>query len=68
MSNKPWFVLRNEEKLGPYSDDELVALIEKGIVTRTDFIWMFDLGGWIKVSESIYQFYLPENRALEVTE
>lgn len=69
MSNiKPWFVLRNEEKLGPYSDEELVAMIENGIVGKTDYLWMFELGGWIKVSDCIYQYYLPENKAQEVTE
>ncbi|MBR2596633.1 MAG: DUF4339 domain-containing protein [Solobacterium sp.] len=70
--NKVWYyTLDGSEKPGPFSDDELVRLIQQKIVTADHYIWMVDLASWIPVRDSIYAFYLsedpfrPENAAEE---
>ncbi len=60
--NRVWYyTLDGAEKPGPYSDDELVRLIQQNIVTAEHYIWMVDLASWIPVRESIYAFYLNED-------
>ena len=49
---------QDRQKYGPYTDSELVSLIREGILSGSDYIWMTGLTGWLKISNSIYSFYL----------
>ena len=57
--NKVWYYMKQDrQKYGPYTDSELVSLIREGILSGSDYIWMTGLTGWLKISNSIYSFYL----------
>ena len=60
---KVWYYMRisDRSKFGPYSDQELCALITQGILGEKDYIWMPSLKGWLKVGNSIYSVYLPDD-------
>ena len=51
---KTWKV-KNKDN---YSDEELIEAIKNGSVKGEDFIISDTLKDYIKVSDSIYQFYL----------
>ena len=51
---KTWNV-KNKDS---YSDEELIEAIKNGSVKGEDFIISDTLKDYIKVSDSIYQFYL----------
>lgn len=58
--DKIWYYMNEDkEKYGPYTDHDLLALIEQEIVRGNTFIWMPDFSSWIKVKNSIYASYLP---------
>ena len=58
---KVWYYMKKDKsKYGPYSDNELCALIHQGIIDANEWIWMPDMKGWLKVANSIYSVYLPE--------
>ena len=60
MTDRVWYYRKNEgEQTGPYSDEELVGLLQNGTVSGDDMIWMEDLKNWLKVSDSIYGIFLP---------
>lgn len=62
MGDKVWYYMKSDRnKYGPYSDRELANLISKGILSESDWIWMPDLPGWLKIGNSIYSFYLHED-------
>jgi len=59
--DKIWYYKRRGnggEKFGPYSEDELINMIRKGIIDPLDQIWMVDMDDWIVLKDSIYSFYL----------
>lgn len=63
--DKVWYYMKKDRnKYGPYSDQELIALIQQEILMAEDYIWMPDLKGWVRVGTSVYSFYLPENQPL----
>lgn len=64
-----WYYMKkeNKKKYGPYSDDELKALIRQEILSADDYIWMPDLSGWLKVGNSIYSIFIPGNEEEEDT-
>ena len=54
----------NGIKEGGFTDQELIALLRKGIVEAQDEIWMTRMEDWMKVEETIYSLYLtPEDSA-----
>lgn len=58
---KVWYYMKKDKlKYGPYSDNELCALIHQGIIDANEWIWMPDMKGWLKVANSIYSVYIPE--------
>ncbi len=60
--DKIWYYMkRDKSKYGPYSEEELIALIQQGIIAENEYIWMTDLKGWLMVGNSIYSFYLPSD-------
>ena len=61
---KIWYYMKpDRSKYGPYTDNELAALIHQGILSGNDYIWMTDMAGWLKISNSIYSGYMPEEEA-----
>ena len=52
---KVWYYMKpDRSKYGPYSDDELAALIRQEILDGDDYIWL-------KIRNSIYSIYMPES-------
>ena len=59
---KVWYYMKpDKSKYGPYSDNELAALIRQEILDGDDYIWMPDMAGWLKIRNSIYSIYMPES-------
>ena len=45
---KVWYYMKKDKsKYGPYSDNELCALIHQGIIDANEWIWMPDMKGWL---------------------
>lgn len=55
MSKKLWKVLGKEKE---YTDEELVALIREKKISGDDMIMTEGFKKWVKVADTIYQFYL----------
>lgn len=61
---KVWYYMkRDRQKYGPYTDGEIIALIQQGTLTAQDYIWMPYLDAWLNVGRSIYSIYLPARPA-----
>ena len=61
MENNLWYVRRQDgKKEGGFTDEQLKALIDKGIVEGPDEIWTMKMKNWMKLEDSIYSFYIPE--------
>ena len=58
IKNKIWRIKGFE---GSFTDEELVELIKSGEVKPDYSLTSRDLKKWIKVKDSIYQFYLEEH-------
>ena len=56
---------RDKSKYGPYSDEELKALIRQGIIDKSEYIWMPDMKGWLKVENSVYSVYISDEENVE---
>lgn len=60
-TEKVWFYTKGDgQKYGPYTDVELVKLIQQEILVDDDYIWMVDLDHWIEIGNSIYSVFLPK--------
>ena len=53
--NKIWRIRGYE---GKFSDEELIYLIKNHKLTGDDYICNSDMKTWIKIKDTIYQFYL----------
>lgn len=49
----------DKTKYGPFTDRELVGLIQHEILNEESWIWMPDMDNWVKIGNSIYSVYLP---------
>jgi len=49
--DKDWFVLKGENKYGPFSYLEIVRLLQEKNLFEYDFVWNRELPSWIRVSE-----------------
>ena len=56
MSKPKIWKIKNYE--GTFTDDEIITLIKKGQIKGNFKIMTKELKEWIKVEDSIYQFYL----------
>lgn len=64
--DKVWYYMkRDKSKYGPYSDEELKALIRQGIIDKSEYIWMPDMKGWLKVENSVYSVYISDEENVE---
>ena len=57
LNNKIWKISGIETK---YSDEEIVEMIQDGRIKPDDRIATKDMKKWIKVKDSIYQFYITQ--------
>lgn len=57
LNNKIWKISGIETK---YSDEEIVEMIQDGRIKPDDRIATKDMKKWIKVKDSIYQFYIKQ--------
>ena len=57
LNNKIWKISGIETK---YSDEEIVEMIKDGRIKPDDRIATKDMKKWIKVKDSIYQFYIKQ--------
>ena len=53
--NKIWKVRGRD---GRYSDEELIRMIQKGELSGDDYISTNEMKTWMKIRDTIYQFYL----------
>lgn len=56
--NKIWVVKGRNVK---YSDDEIIKMISCGELKGDDYIATLEINKWVKIADSIYQYYLKEN-------
>ena len=56
--NKIWKIKGYE---GTFTDEELIGLISRGQVKKDFAITTKDMKKWVKVGNSIYQFYIKED-------
>lgn len=57
-NNAVWYYRNNRKKEGAFTEEELIKLIQKGILETEDEIWMLEMENWMKLADSIYSFYL----------
>lgn len=57
--NKIWKIRGFE---GKFSDEELIKMIKEGRLLASDYISTKDMKNWIKIEDSIYQFYLRREK------
>ena len=57
LNNKIWKISGIETK---YSDEEIVEMIQDGRIKPDDRIATKYMKKWIKVKDSIYQFYIKQ--------
>lgn len=57
LNNKIWKLSSSQEK---YTDDQLIELIKSGKIGPDERIATREMKKWIKVKDSIYQFYIKE--------
>ena len=55
MSSKIWKVRGRDGKL---TDEELIEMIKKGELSYDDHISTSEMKAWMKIKDTIYQFYL----------
>ena len=53
--NKIWKIRGLE---GKYTDEELITMIKNGELSGNDYISNSDMKTWMKIKDTIYQFYL----------
>ena len=56
--NKIWKIKGYE---GTFTDEELIGMISRGQVKKDFAITTKDMKKWVKVGNSIYQFYIKED-------
>lgn len=54
-----WFVLKGENRFGPFEYTDLVKMLQQKVVFPFDFIWHAGLSGWQRVAES--EEFKPES-------
>lgn len=55
MNKNIWTIKGRKEKV---SDEVLIEMIKNGELTKDDYIKNRDLGRFVKLDDSIYEFYL----------
>ena len=50
-TEKSWFVLRNEDRYGPFDHIEMSQMLSSGLVHEYDYAWKHGLEQWMKIAE-----------------
>lgn len=53
--NKIWKIRGKQEKI---SDEELIKMIKEGRLSKDDYISNSDMKSYMKIEDTIYQYYL----------
>ena len=61
MNKQKWKILGNEQEV---SDEELIALLKSGKLKVEDLIMSAGFKKWVKVADTIYQYYLSDQEGL----
>ncbi|MCF0110139.1 MAG: DUF4339 domain-containing protein [Erysipelotrichaceae bacterium] len=61
MDRKIWYIRTKTNEGGPFSDNEIIQLISKGILKGDDEIYMTEMEKWMRVGDSVWMFYAPNN-------
>lgn len=56
--SKIWKIRGKEEKI---SDAELIAMIKEGRISKDDYISNSDMKSYMKIEDTIYQYYLRKD-------
>lgn len=51
-----WHIQQNGQIIGPYSDEQLKALCEAGVVNASTLVWKSDLAGWKPLAETDFVY------------
>lgn len=46
-----WFVLKGENKFGPFAYTDVVKMLQQGAIFEFDFVWHEGMNGWSRVAE-----------------
>lgn len=46
-----WFVLKGENKFGPFAYTDVVKMLQQGVVFEFDYIWHDGMAGWERLAE-----------------
>jgi hypothetical protein len=46
-----WFVLKGENKFGPFAYADLIKMLQQKVVYEFDFVWHTGLSGWKRIAE-----------------
>ena len=57
MNKKVWKIKNYE---GTFTDEEIIYLIKSGKLTGDDSLGSKDIKGYIKIKDSIYEYYLDK--------
>lgn len=60
INNKVWKIKGYE---GSFSDEQVISLIKSGRLTGEDCLSSKDIKGFIKIADSIYEYYLNKGEA-----
>lgn len=52
----------DRKKCGPFSEEECIRLIRQEIIEANDYIWNTYMDNWVKLSDSIYSFYMTAGK------
>src|SRR5690606_4287465 len=61
-----WFVLKGENKYGPFSYPELINMLQQKLIFEFDFVWHSEMSNWQRVAE-LPSFKSEKVRALKET-
>ena len=62
MNNKVWKIKGYE---GSFTDNQIVTLIKSGQLTGDDSLTSKDIKSYIKIKDSIYEYYLRKGKKNE---
>jgi hypothetical protein len=51
LTNAIWFVLKGEQKFGPYSQLDLIKMLQERALYEFDYIWNPNLDNWKRMAE-----------------
>lgn len=62
-----WFVLSNNQQIGPYTKDQLIALMQQGSLIPTSYVRRLD-GPWITIAQAFLQLVVSASTPPATTE